>query len=232
MRLGGILFDLDGTLFAREAAFWSWLLEEAAERSLDWARIAELDARGHGPKAPLLDQLALALDWPERALEARLQRLRLGILRHARPDPRLHALLARLRRSYRLGVVTNGSTQSQRGKLRGLGIEQYFDPIVVSEEVAHRKPEFAIFRLALRSWALPHGEVLFVGDDGLKDIGGARAAGLQALQVLREPVETLEPEPVRDLLAARQAEDGTASIESLWQIESWLGDHAGEHSVI
>jgi len=232
MRLGGILFDLDGTLFAREAAFWSWLLEEAAERSLDWAQIAELDARGHGPKAPLLDQLAIALDWPERALAARLQRLRLGILRHVRPDPRLNALLSRLGRSYRLGVVTNGSTQSQRGKLRGLGIEQYFDPIVVSEEVAHRKPEFAIFRLALRSWALPHGEVLFVGDDGLKDIGGARAAGLQALQVLREPVETLEPEPVRDLLAARQAEDGTASIESLWQIESWLGDHAGEHSVI
>jgi putative hydrolase of the HAD superfamily len=227
MRLGGILFDLDGTLFAREAAFWSWLLEEASGRALDWSRIAELDARGHGPKAPLLDQLAIALDWPERALDARLQRLRHGILRHARPEPRLNALLSRLGARYRLGIVTNGSAQSQRGKLRGLGIEQYFEPIVVSEEVAHRKPEFAIFRLALRSWDLPHGEVLFVGDDPLQDIGGARAAGLQTLQVLREPVDTREPELVRGLLAARQAEDGTESIESLWQIESWLGAHAG-----
>ena len=226
MRLGGILFDLDGTLFAREAAFWSWLLEQAAGRSLDWAQIAELDARGHGPKGPLLDQLALALDWPERALDARLQRLRRGILGHARPDPRLHALLGRLGRRYRLGVVTNGSSQSQRGKLRGLAIEQYFDPIVVSEEVGHHKPQFAIFRLALRSWDLPHGEVLFVGDDALKDIGGARGAGLQTLQVLREPLDTLQPEPVCELLAARQAEDGTASIESLWQIESWLDAHA------
>jgi hypothetical protein len=41
--------------------------------------------------------------------------------------------------------------------------------------------------------------------------------------VLREPLDTHEPEPVRELLAARQAEDGTAWIESLWQIESWLG---------
>jgi putative hydrolase of the HAD superfamily len=225
MRLGGILLDLDGTLFAREAAFWSWLLEEAAGRSLDWQQIAELDVRGHGPKGPLLEQLALALEWPERGLEARLQRLRLGILRHARPDPRLQDLLARLRQRYRLGVVTNGSTQSQRGKLRGLGIESCFDPIVVSEEVGHRKPEFAIFRLALRSWDLPHDQVLFVGDDALKDIGGARGAGLHALQVLREPLDTLEPEPVREQLAARQAEDGTASIESLWQIESWLDAH-------
>jgi putative hydrolase of the HAD superfamily len=226
MGLRGILFDLDGTLFAREAAFWSWLLEEAAGRSLDWAQIAELDARGHGPKEPLLAQLALALDWPERALGARLQRLRRGILRHARPDHQLSALLSRLSRRYRLGVVTNGSTQSQRGKLRGLGIEHHFDPIVVSEEVGHHKPEFAIFRLALRHWDLPHAQVLFVGDDALKDIGGARAAGMQTLQVLREPLDTHEPEPVRELLAARQAEDGTAWIESLWQIESWLGGGA------
>ena len=226
MRLRGILFDLDGTLFAREAAFWSWLLEEAGERSLDWAQIAELDARGHGPKAPLLQQLAGALHWPERSLEARLQRLRRGILQQVRPDPRLNALLERLGRSYRLGVVTNGSTQSQRGKLRGLGIEQHFEPIVVSEEVGHRKPEFAIFRLALRGWELPHDEVLFVGDDSLKDIGGARGAGLRTLQVLREPLDTLQPELVRELLAARQPEDGTPAIESLWQLEGWLGVHA------
>jgi len=222
MSIRGILFDLDGTLFAREVAFWSWLQEEAGAQNLDWATIAELDARGHGPKAPLLEHLALALGWPERSLDARLQRLRSGVLRYARPDPRLHDLLRRLQRGYRLGVVTNGSSQAQRGKLRGLQIEEFFDPIIVSEEVGHRKPEFAIFRLATRGWSIVHGELLFVGDDSLKDIGAARGAGMITLQVLSEPARVADPEIARTIAAVREPADDTASVPCLWDIEDWL----------
>jgi len=227
MKIRGILFDLDGTLFAREVAFWSWLREEAGARPLDWLRIAELDARGHGPKAPLLEQLALALNWPERSLEARLQRLRRGVLQYARPDERLRGLLSRLQRRYRLGIVTNGSTQSQRGKLRGLQIEEFFEPVIVSEEVGHRKPEFAIFRLATRGWSLPHGELLFVGDDSLKDIGGARGAGMITLQVLSEPALLTEPEIAHAVAFTREPAEDTASIRWLWDIEDWLGEAEG-----
>jgi putative hydrolase of the HAD superfamily len=223
----GILFDLDGTLFAREVAFWSWLRAEAGTLSLDWATIAELDARGHGPKAPLLEYLALTLSWPERSLDARLQRLRSGVLRYARPDPPLHDLLRRLQSRYRLGVVTNGSTQSQRGKLQGLQIEQFFDPIIVSEEVGHHKPEFAIFRLATRSWSIPHGQLLFVGDDSLKDIGGARGAGMITLQVLSEPAVVADPEIARAVTPPREPTDDTASIACLWDIEDWLRANDG-----
>lgn len=221
----GILFDLDGTLFAREVAFWSWLREEAGTLALDWARIAELDARGHGPKAPLLEHLALALNWPERSLDARLQRLRRGVLRSARPDARLRELLTRLRRSYRLGVVTNGTAHSQRGKLRGLHIEEFFDPVIVSEEIGYRKPEFAIFRRATRGWSIPHAEVLFVGDDSLKDIGGARGAGMLTLQVLAEPAQVEQPEIARAVAAVREPADDTASIRSLWELEDWLREN-------
>jgi putative hydrolase of the HAD superfamily len=226
VRLKGILFDLDGTLFAREAAFWSWVRDEAAARELDWATIAELDARGRGPKLPLLEHLALALGWPERSLEARLQRARRGMLRYAQPDQRLSQLLTRLGRSFRLGVVTNGASESQRGKLRAMQIEQHFEPVIVSAEVGHRKPEFAIFRLATRGWQLPHAEVLFVGDDPLADVGGARGAGMLPLQVLREPVEPAELEGLGLLPNAHEPSDGTASIRSLWQLESWLAAHA------
>jgi len=227
MSIRGILFDLDGTLFAREVAFWSWLREEAGARELDWATIVELDARGHGPKAPLLEHLALALRWPERSLDARLQRLRRGVLKGAQPDARLRDLLGRLRCRYRLGIVTNGSMQSQRGKLRGLQIEEFFDPIIVSEEVGHRKPEFAIFCLATRSWSIPHAELLFVGDDSLKDVGGARGAGMITLQVLGEPAAVAEPEIARAVTAAREPADDTASIGCLWDIEDWLRSNLG-----
>jgi putative hydrolase of the HAD superfamily len=229
--LQGILFDLDGTLFAREAAFWLWLREEArhapqSATGLDWAQVVRLDQRGRGPKPRLLEYLALALSWPERSLEARLQRLRQGILGQARADPRLLALLGRLRRSYRLGVVTNGSSQAQRGKLSGLQIETFFDPIIVSEEVGHRKPEFAIFRLAARGWPLAHAEVLFVGDDAILDIGGAKGAGMQTLQVLAEPIppgQSCPPAAFAAGLAHEQERpDDTPSIGSVLEIEDWL----------
>ena len=228
MALRGILFDLDGTLFTREAAFWSWLREEARHAdaaALDWARVAQLDQRGHGPKPRLLEYLALALNWPERSLEARLQRLRQGILGQARADPRLLDLLGRLQRSYRLGLVTNGSSQSQRGKLRSMQVEAFFDPIIVSEEVGHRKPEFAIFRLATRGWPLSHAEVLFVGDDPLRDIGGARGAGMQTLQVLAEPIppgHVQAPPAASDAMSAPEPSEDTPSIASVLEIESWL----------
>jgi putative hydrolase of the HAD superfamily len=225
MRLRGILFDLDGTLFAREAAFWSWVSDEAAARELDWASIAELDARGRGPKVHLLEHLALALSWPERSLEARLQRARRGMLRYAQPDERLSQLLARLGRSFRLGLVTNGASESQRGKLRAMQIEHYFEPVIVSAEVGHRKPEFAIFRLATRAWQIPPAEVLFVGDDPLADIGGARGAGMLPLQVLREPIEPIELEGLGLLPNAHEPSDGTVSIPSLWHLERWLSEH-------
>ena len=222
----GILFDLDGTLFAREAAFWSWLREEARATRLDWARVAELDRRGYGPKPPLLEYLALALNWPERSLEARLQRLRQGILRQARPDRQLLDLLGRLRRSFRLGLVTNGSSQSQRGKLRCMQLEALFDPVIISEEVGHRKPEFAIFRLATRGWALAHSEVLFVGDDSIRDVGGAKGAGMQTLQVLAEPSEagdaSASPALAHGLAHAGEPPEDTPSIACVFELESWL----------
>jgi len=235
MALRGILFDLDGTLFAREAAFWSWLHEEELQdgrrresgtAALDWGRVAALDRGGRGPKPALLDYLALTLDWPERSLEARLQRLRHGILRQARADQRLLDLLGRLRRCFRLGLVTNGSSQTQRGKLHCMQVEAFFDPVIVSEEVGHRKPEFAIFCLATRGWALAPAEVLFVGDDSIRDIGGAKGAGMQTLQVLAEPSEPGDANAAaaraHGFIHAREPPDDTPSIASVFELESWL----------
>lgn len=138
--IAGILFDLDETLHSREAAFWAWIREESLERELDTERVAALDARGRGQKVALLDYLAISLHWPERSLDQRLRRFRAGLTRHIRPDPRVHEILSRLRSSFRLGLVSNGTSQSQRAKIGALGIEHYFDPILISEEIGFRKP--------------------------------------------------------------------------------------------
>lgn len=107
----------------------------------------------------------------------------IGIARHVSPDPRVQEMLGRLRSFFRLGLVSNGSSQAQRAKIGALRLEQYFDPIVISDEVGLRKPQPEIFWMASDRWEIPRNEILVVGDDEASDIVGARNAGMQALRV-------------------------------------------------
>lgn len=221
MTLKGILFDLDGTLFPREAVFWSWFAAEAAGVALDWAEVTRL-ARDDRRRMALIALLAQAASWPERSLELQVQRARQGMLQLTRPDPRLQALLTRLQRELRLGLVSNGSGPAQRAKLRALQLEHCFDPIVLSGELGHRKPELAIFQHAARQWPFAPAEILFVGDDPLADIAGARAAGMLPLHVLGEPSPAPALLQLGPLPALREPASGAPHIPSIWHLEPWL----------
>lgn len=49
----------------------------------------------------------------------------------------------------RLGLLTNGGSDSQRAKLERFALSDYFDYIGISEEIGHAKPDAAVFELAL-----------------------------------------------------------------------------------
>ena len=180
-----ILFDLDETLHSREAAFWRWIEEElqtAPSHRIDRAEIAALDARGRGDKRLLLEHLNESLAW-QLPHGARVERFRSGVTRWLELDERVRAMLARLATRYRLGLVTNGTAETQRRKLEKLGLESAFDPVVISEEVGFKKPDERIFRVALDRLGSPAHRVAFVGDDPVADIAGAQALGMVAVQV-------------------------------------------------
>ena len=182
----GILVDLDETLHSREAAFWGWIELEARTAgiaaTLDRTRITELDARGRGEKVKLLNYLDGVFNWQSRT-EQRLERFRAGLTAFVKLDAGVGDLLVRLGRGYRLGLITNGTSATQRGKLSRLGIEPLFDPVIISGEVGFRKPDPRIFELGIASWGLARESVLFVCDDPVSDIQGAREAGMRALRV-------------------------------------------------
>jgi len=185
----GVLVDLDETLYSREDAFWDWIASEAqiagAGKQLSRDRIAELDRRGRGDKRALLAHLAAVFGWHE-AEEDRLRRFRTGIAEACRLQLGACESLARIGAQYRLGMVTNGSSVTQRAKLCALGLEGLFDPLIISEEVGFRKPDPRVFRLAIASWGLLPEAVLFVGDDPVADIAGATAVGMRTLRVGHE----------------------------------------------
>jgi len=84
-----------------------------------------------------------------------------------------------------LALITNGAADTQREKLRALGIEDHFDAIIVSGEHGVAKPDPAIFQIALDNLGVGPERAWHVGDSLEADIAGARDAGLTAVWLNR-----------------------------------------------
>lgn len=84
-----------------------------------------------------------------------------------------------------LGIITNGPSELQRAKLRGVGIEHLFDAVLVSGELGVAKPDEAIFQEGLARLAVEAAAAVHVGDNLEADVAGARGAGLHAVWIDR-----------------------------------------------
>ncbi|MFK0007327.1 HAD family hydrolase [Paenarthrobacter sp. NPDC090520] len=89
----------------------------------------------------------------------------------------LQALEAAREASWRVGIVTNGATAQQSRKIDLLGLEEYADAIVISEEVGVSKPEREIFQIAAQRLDTDLDDGWMVGDHPIADILGGRNAG-------------------------------------------------------
>jgi len=87
-------------------------------------------------------------------------------------------LLSRLRQRVALGVVSNFYGNVHR-VLEEAELAPLLATIVDSSVVGVRKPDPAIFALAVERLGVEPAEVLYVGDSFEKDIVGAHAAGLR-----------------------------------------------------
>jgi len=98
-----------------------------------------------------------------------------------------HALLETLRdRGLRLGLVSNAIDPPDllHRDLAELGIAQRLDAAVFSSEVGRRKPDPAIFRVALERLEVAPERALFVGDTVAADVAGAAALGMRTCLAL------------------------------------------------
>jgi putative hydrolase of the HAD superfamily len=95
----------------------------------------------------------------------------------------------------RLGLVTNGASDTQRAALRALGIEQWFGAVVISGEVGIAKPDRAVFRIAVDALGVGPEDAWHVGDSLTTDVAGAKAAGLTAIWLNRRRLPWNEGDP-------------------------------------
>ncbi len=99
-----------------------------------------------------------------------------------RMDEELVAYVRSLRPRYKTGLISN-AWNDLRPLLHRWNIADAFDTIVISGEAQIMKPDARIYCLALTNIGMEASEAVFI-DDNLKNIEGARAAGLAAIRFI------------------------------------------------
>src|SRR5690606_3932613 len=93
-------------------------------------------------------------------------------------------LLEETSRQYRLGLISNFTYGPViHNSLRKIGISQYFNALLVSDDIGWRKPSPVIFQDMLQRLGVSAAETVFVGDSPMEDIKGALDMGLRAVFV-------------------------------------------------
>ena len=98
--------------------------------------------------------------------------------------PYAKKLIKRIKKHCKLGLVSNFTyAPVVYASLRKLGINHYFNTVLVSHHNGWRKPHTQIFQDALRKLRVKAEETVFIGDSPLEDIKGAQEAGIKTVFV-------------------------------------------------
>ena len=98
----------------------------------------------------------------------------------------LEAFLSELSESYRLGLLSNyPDAPALRASLAKIGLEKQFDAVVVTGELGRVKPHELPFSKILEKLGVAPAEALYVGDNWLGDIQGAKRVGMRVVWTLQ-----------------------------------------------
>ncbi len=183
-RLKAVIFDLDDTLYGEKEYVRSGynavakLLPqvEDVERKL-WEAFEN--------KKSAIDEVLVS----EGIYTDELKQQCLETYRYHQPDIHLYAdvidMLIQLRkRGYQLGMITDGRPEGQRAKLKVLGLEQYIDHIIITDElggIEYRKPNETAFKLLKKHFSVDYAEMCYVGDNIKKDFVAPERLGMKPI---------------------------------------------------
>ena len=97
--------------------------------------------------------------------------------------PDVKSVLDALRPTYRLALVSDAQPCYALPEMKAVGLEGYFDPIIISANYGFRKPDTRLIGKALDSMKLTPAEVVYVGNDMYRDVYGARRLGIKTIFV-------------------------------------------------
>ena len=104
-------------------------------------------------------------------------------------QPVLHKFFAST--SARVSILTNGQEGHQKDKVRTLGMYDYIgdDAIFTSEGIGYAKPDAKAFQTVCDRLSIPYDTMYYIGDNYIKDMEGAKAAGLHTIHFNRHNLQ-------------------------------------------
>jgi putative hydrolase of the HAD superfamily len=210
MNIQAILFDINGTLIDIQTDEGSEEIYRGISHFLtyqgiyihrwevrdEYFRLMEEQRRASGEAFPEFDAVELWRQFLRRRPEAchsmppeklrwmpnflaemyrGVSRLRLQLY------PEVKSVLDELAQRFKLAALSDAQSAWALPEMRAVGIEGYFQPIIVSGDLGFRKPDKRIFEAALNGLDLPPENVLFVGNDMYRDIYGAKQFGMKTV---------------------------------------------------
>jgi putative hydrolase of the HAD superfamily len=138
-----------------------------------WAQIVERHATAFTRALPAARRAWLPLHLAETQRAVSRRRLR--------RYPHVRSVLDTLAARFPLAVVTDGQSAWARSELHAVGLDGYFDPVVVSGDHGYRKPDRRLFERALTQLGVAAEHAVYVGNDMHRDVFGAREAGMTTI---------------------------------------------------
>jgi putative hydrolase of the HAD superfamily len=202
-----VFFDLDNTLISRDESFRETL-------PLWFARtvpsLPETEYENHIQRIMMYDKSGLSnrvsfgswirsfykiTDLTEQEI---LTAFAESIAGNINRNDIVNEFLRSIKRQYLIGVISNGSSKTQRLKLHHAGLQDVFDSdkIYIEGETGFAKPHPSMFAIPIRDHEIPPDEILFIGDHPIDDVYGASLAGLKTCWIKRgQPLSDLVVKP-------------------------------------
>lgn len=88
-----------------------------------------------------------------------------------------------LKNNIELFILTNGPSEDQRNKIKELNVEYYIhrNRWFISDELKCSKPDLQIFKKVEEILGFQKEEIVYIGDNYINDIVGAKEAGWEAI---------------------------------------------------
>lgn len=195
LMIKAIAFDLDNTLidfmkFKREASRAAAKAMVGAGLKKD-AKTVENDIheiyKNRGIEyqktfaALLWDTYKMREDWGlfEKIQQAGIVAYRKKMFETLKPYPAVVSALKKLRKKYKLAIVTDAPRNKAWRRLYMSRLADFFDVVVTLDDTRLKKPRREPFVVLLKKLKLKPQDILFVGDHPKRDILGARKAGMK-----------------------------------------------------
>ena len=177
-----VVFDLDDTLYSEKDYVRSGYIA-VARKFPEVENMAEKLWSAFEKKLPSIDfvlEKEGLLNEANKALALEAYRFQTPVISLY---PGVREFLMRLKKTKKLGLITDGRPEGQRAKIEALGIADLFDSIVVTDELGgaeFRKPCVRAFEITRERLGISFEKMIYVGDNVVKDFVAPEKLGMQS----------------------------------------------------